>query len=80
MRVSGGPIWTSVSSTVEIAPAAVAIIWFMASDTAESSSSVSSVEPSAAGSGSPAPIIAAARRRAPSSVITNTLPPVTPST
>ena len=76
--VSGTPISTSVSSTVEIAPAAVAIIWLPASDTAESSSSVSSV--ASEGSTSVWPIIAAARRRAPSSVITNTLPPVTPST
>ena len=79
VRVSGVPISTSVPSTEEIAAAAVAIIWFMASETAEASSSVSSCE-SPAGSGSLAPIIAAASRRAPSSVITNTLPPVTPST
>src|SRR3954451_6575881 len=50
----------------------------VAGDTAERSSSVSSTAASAAGS--PPPIIAAARRRAPSSVITNRLPPVTPST
>ena len=45
VRVSGVPISTSVPSTAEIAPAAEAIIWFIASDTADSSSSDSSGAP-----------------------------------
>ena len=78
MRVSGTPISTSVPSTAVVAPAAEAIIWFIASATAESSSSESSAAP-AVSSGS-MPIMAAASLRAPSTVMTNRLPPVTPST
>ncbi len=74
----GAPISTSVPSTAEVAIAAEAIIWFIASATAESSSSDSSE--GASDSGASSPIMTVARRRAPSSVITNTLPPVTPST
>ncbi len=76
--VSGVPISTSVPSTTEVAAAAEAIIWFMASETAESSSSESSV--ASGSSGWSMPIIDAASSRAPSSVIRKTLPPVTPST
>ena len=65
-------------STTEVAAAAEAIIWFIASETADSSSSDSSV--ASGSSGSSMPIIEAARLRAPSSVIRKTLPPVTPST
>ena len=80
MRVSGVPISTSVPSTEEIAAAAVAIIWFMASDDGGELELGELGRAVGGGLGLGAPIIAAARRRAPSSVITNTLPPVTPST
>jgi hypothetical protein len=74
--VSGVPISTSVPSTDEIAIAAEAIIWFIASETADSSSSDSSG--AFGSSGSSMPIMAVASLRAPSSVMTNTLAPVTP--
>ena len=78
LLVSGVPISTSVPSTSDVAAAAWAIIWFIASETAESSSSESSV--ASGSSGCSMPIIEAASIFAPSSVIRKTLPPVTPST
>ena len=73
------PISTSVPSTEDVAPAAEAIIWFIASrDGGELE--LGQLVGAPRSSGCSMPIIAAARRRAPSSVITNTLPPVTPST
>src|SRR5437879_2674735 len=77
-EVDDGPIPTSWPSTTEVAPAAAAIIWFIASPTADRSSSVSSSSPAS----SPVswPIMAAARRRAPRRLMAKTLPPVTPST
>ena len=76
--VSGVEISTSVPRTTEVAAAAEAIIWFIASETADSSSSDSSV--ASGSSGWSMPIIEAASSRAPSKVSRNTLPPVTPST
>ena len=61
-----------------VAPAAAAIIWFIASPAADRSSSDSSSAPST--SIASMPIMAAARRRTPSRVITKMLPPVTPFT
>ena len=77
-RTSGGAISTSSPSTLLVATAAADIIWFIASPTAENSSSDSS--PPASTSVGSTPIMAAARRRAPSMPMTITLPPVTPST
>ena len=77
-RICGGEISTSWPSTLEVASAAADIIWFMASPTALSPSSVSSA-PSAVSAAPSAPM-AAASRRAPSTGSRKTLPPVTPST
>jgi hypothetical protein len=76
-RICGGEISTSWPRTLDVASAAADIIWFMASPTALSSSSVSSA-PSAV----PRRLGAhgGASRRAPSTGSRKTLPPVTPST
>ncbi len=79
-RVSGGAISTSWLSTSPVALAAAANIWLAASATADSSSSLGSPSPSSSPDATCASPIAAAIARAARSVISSTLPPVTPST